>query len=219
MAAASGHAGARVVSPEAGLAHCAKIQNTGKRLACFDKLARDVLGAADRWDGDSGSNKPAAPAARVIQGFRPSGFGEWVLRDATAADGSRDVALAIFTTGQAGGELGGSLRVALWLRCSDERTLLYIDWNAPVDTGGRAVVRMQTQVDGQDPEETHWARYSNRNVTGMYTERASVQLIKQLFGGSTLVARLNEEHSAFSASFNITGVEQAIAPVRQACDW
>lgn len=206
-------------SAETGIAHCAKIGNTKNRLACYDKLANELQQNSVRWDQDANAASPAAPAARVIQGFQPTGYGEWVLREANASDGSKDVALAIFTTGRAGGASGGTLRVTLWLRCSDNKTLLYVDWNATVDTGGRSVVRMQTQIDSEPAQETHWARYSNHNITGMYTDRASVDLIKRLFGRSMLEAKLNEKSAAYSASFNVTGLEQAITPLRTACEW
>jgi len=215
---AVGAARAQVRPVEDGVAHCANISNSKKRLACYDKIADDLKRGTAGLNGTPGTNAPSARAG-VIEGFRPTGHGEWVVREAVSGDGSKDVALAIFTTGLAGGASSGGLRVTLWLRCFDDKTLLYIDWNAIVDIGGRSVVRVQTQIDNAAPVENHWARYSNHNVTGLYGRRASVKLIQRLFGRTLLKAELIEQSAAYSAQFNVTGLEQAIAPLRAACDW
>lgn len=216
-----GMSGTREAEAKADIASCAKIADPTLRLACFDGLAKPSPQEPESWGGDI---PPDDGGANPVQGLAPQGYqrlglGEWAIRRETLSDGSSAVVLATVAKNSGGSPDGSGAWPVLIVRCADERTFIYVNWNRVVDIGGRSTVEVDIQVDDGEPNRSYWSRYTDHRTTGFWSSRASVAFAKELFGKSSLVAKLNEEDSAFSAQFNISGLEPAVTPLRQACDW
>ncbi len=75
-----------------------------------------------------------------------------------------------------------------------------------LDSGTARTVNGETSTD-------------NRAI-GLWRGNRSIPVIKQMFGKSEMVIRMTPYgKSSFTATFDISGHEQAINPLRKACSW
>ena len=56
--------------------------------------------------------------------------------------------------------------------------------------------------------------------TALSIQSGTIAFIKTLYGGSTLFVRATPfSHNEVSGEFNISGLQEAITPLRRACAW
>lgn len=107
-------------------------------------------------------------------------------------------------------------RPVLLLRCRENTTavLFVASWFL-----GDAVP-VQWRADNDKAVMQTWERSDDRKAAGLWEGGRAIPFIKGLFGKSTLVARVTPFSEApKEMSFNIAGLDSAIAPLREACKW
>lgn len=61
---------------------------------------------------------------------------------------------------------------------------------------------------------------TDNEALGLWNGGRAIPVIKQMLGKSKMILRARPYgESAFTATFNIAGIEEAIAPLRQECHW
>jgi type VI secretion system protein VasI len=76
------------------------------------------------------------------------------------------------------------------------------------------------RVDDQKARTVGFEESTNKRSLGLWRGGRSIPEIKRLFGGKKLIARMTPySENPFTATFNITGLEEAIEPLRKACHW
>ena len=103
--------------------------------------------------------------------------------------------------------------IALVLRCKSYETNAYIGWQDYL--GSETVV---TTRIGKDKAKTARWNLSNDGLSSFHTK--PIDFIKNMMGNDVLVAQTTPyRESTVTAIFNISGLENAIEPLRTTCNW
>lgn len=180
------------------VARCAAIDNDLDRLECFDTLARE----AGLDSPDVSTSEPA---------------GEWrVRRETSKIDDSTNVYLGVFGS-EVSGRYGDSSTPTLAVRCKENTTAISVNWGQYISTQDPDVT---WRIDDQPAHETKWSISTNYEAIGKWSGGASIPFVKKLFGHDELLMRITPHgENSVTTSFNISGLREAIKPLRQACHW
>lgn len=199
---------------KAAVSECADIDDPARLLECYANLAKKREAEAARAenkspfvlvrsDSDSGWRLSASELSgdhwrRLNLRVYAKNF--WV-----RSDDQRKIAHL------------ADLRPSLWFRCVNGKMSGFIDWGIFLDIEKAKIVfrydNEPTQVAMVQVSEDH------KKVESLSEDRL-IARIKEMFGKNTLTASvtpLGEEPLA--VSFNISGLENAIKPLRESCHW
>lgn len=176
------------------LAKCAVIDGDLARLECFDKLAK-----SKHLDG------------RQLQPVSISGKGKWqVSVDVNPVDDSKTVTLVLDADS---GKNRWGKAVYLVARCKSNSTDLYIGWNDYL--GSEAVVL--TRVGDNKAITQNWSLSTDKKAS---FHGKPIPFLKEMLTSPKLVAQITPyNESPVTAVFNTAGLENAIKPLRETCNW
>lgn len=176
---------------------CTKIEDNISRLNCYDDIARptDVVASPGDW-------KTVTRLSKI--------------------DDTQNVFVSLESTNDVSskyrsGDAGPAL---LTLRCVENTTSLHIRMNNHflADSGGFGVVTYRIERD--DAKKKTFKESTDNSVLGLWNGGQSIPFIKALFGRSELLMQVTPfSESPEIAEFNITGIEDAVAPIRKSCGW
>jgi type VI secretion system protein VasI len=76
------------------------------------------------------------------------------------------------------------------------------------------------RLDDEKAQTINTNESTNNRSLGLWSGARSIPVIKRMFGKSTMIVRMTPfGENPFTATFNISGLEEAIVPLRQACKW
>ena len=100
------------------------------------------------------------------------------------------------------------------IRCEDKRTYAFVVWNEFVGT----TPKVEYKTDKLPPKEQYWK--SGTDGGSSFFPSRTIEFLKKMEGSSTLWAKVTPIGKApLTAEFNVSGIEQALAPIREACKW
>jgi type VI secretion system protein VasI len=186
----------------AGVADCIAIDNDLDRLVCYDREAGRTPVVTDM---------PAAAAQ-----------GKWQSRTETSAlTDPTNVYLYVLSEEVIDCGWNEGDRITLVVRCVENTTALVFqtachmtssDYNSYGDVDYR--------IDERAASAISMTESTNNRSLGLWNGGRSIPMIKSLFGAERLVTRMTPYgENSFTATFDITGLEEAAAPLRQACGW
>lgn len=175
---------------------CTAIEDDGARLACYDALF------APPSEGDIDAT------------------GNWQVRTETSKfDDSTKVYLSLSSSEQSNCRYDTAPH-QIWAACRENTTNVWIWFGGCFmsSTTGRGEVTYR--VD-KLPARTKRFRESNDNeALGLWSGGQAIPFLKELMGHDTLVLRATPfSESTVTAEYDITGLDQALAPLRNACNW
>lgn len=203
----------------AQVARCATVKDALQRLECYDRLARRLEVAAPT--AATTRSAPAVPPpvrpAPAVTGYAPeppSPGGHWERNIERNGKGRiTKVTLRLPAASEKGG-IGGE-PVTLVLRCMGTETSVSIDWQNYVGENG---VPVTLRADDSGGVRKLWQVSVNGSQTA-YPGNA-VALIRGWRGVHALHAQLNPYGGyPMAATFDLTGLEQALAPLQATCRW
>ncbi|WP_368543500.1 type VI secretion system-associated protein VasI [Enterobacter soli] len=179
-----------------------------ERLDCYDQIltpvkARGFAGALvkARYDGEAWTRALAQEKQRADNstGLR-----------LTRTDGERPM---VIVTAPAIGSLPP--RPVLMFSCVDNITRMQMALNSPREEHDVAVV-LSTE---KRQLRTRWFVRENGALLESSRGLSGIDEIKQLFGAKTLTVDTGTGSDAGKFTFNIDGLAQTLAPLREACHW
>lgn len=180
---------------EQEIAQCAVIVGELERLECYDQLARS-LGLV--------SVQTALPPSEYV--------GAWEVSIKTnPLDDSRTVTLILLA--ESGTDKWGN-PVGLILRCSSNRTDVYIAWQDYL--GSEAYVTWR--VGDEDARTARWSLSTTKEAT--FYPYDEISFIQQLLIATRFVAQVTPyNENPITAVFDLTGLTNVIRPLQDACGW
>jgi type VI secretion system protein VasI len=100
------------------------------------------------------------------------------------------------------------------VECREGQTSVLLDWAQPVGDGNTIVIRL----DADEPQDTFWEMARNRTTARYRSDGAP--LARAIAPRRRMVARVvPSNREPVTAIFDLTGMPEAMAPVRDACGW
>ena len=178
---------------------CANIDIDLDRLACYD---REV--------------------GRIPKITALPGKGAWVVRSEKSVLTDRiEVFMSVRSDENVVCGWNKGARVNLTLRCMDNTTALIFDTgchmtSSEYNSHGDVTYR----IDAEKARSVSMVESTDNRSLGLWSGGKAIPMIKQMLGKSRVVARMTPYgENPITATFPVSGLEDAIKPLRQACDW
>lgn len=178
---------------------CATLTDTAKRLECYDGLAV----------------KEVAPV--VI----PQTKSEWSVRVTTSPiDDSKKVFLQVVGVNGVTTRYGQEGQLILTLACRENVTSAYISFGGHFMSDLNGSGRVTYRVDDKSAQRKSFSESNDHEALGLWNGGSAIPWIKSLFGGNRMYVEATPfSENAVSDFLPIAGLEDAIAPLRDACGW
>ena len=179
---------------------CISIDNDLDRLACYDLAAGRT------------------PVQEVVETEN-----SWIIRIETSAmtdeknvfmyaESKEDINCSTYKTPQP---------ATLTVRCMENTTAVI--YNAACHlTSSRysSYGDITYRLDDSSANTTGFEASTNNRALGLWSGRKAIPFVKAMFGRNQMLMRVTPySESAHTATFDISGLEDAIAPLREACHW
>jgi type VI secretion system protein VasI len=174
---------------------CAGIRDDISRLECYDLIfKKDVV-------------------AKISS--------KWMVREEISKiDDTTNVFMGVRSVNPHINRFGNSEYPSLHITCRENNTDLYIVFAGEFMSDHQGGGRVTYRIDKQDAETKDFHQANDSSALGLWDGELAIPFIQDLFGADTLLIRATPfSESAITATFPITGLEGAIIPLREACDW
>lgn len=188
----------QILSAETFAEDCLVIENDLDRLACYDTLS-----------------------GRTAKSTTAYGKGKWhVQSEVSDFKDTKDVYLTLTSEDsvQCGFGSGGTL--TLMLRCKENTTSLLIITPCHVASGFYGYGMVEYRIDNHTAQKKQFDESTDNTTLGLWSGGKSIPVIKSLFGADRLLVRFTPfNESPVTGEFVVSGVEEAITPLRESCHW
>lgn len=107
-----------------------------------------------------------------------------------------------------------SERPTLVIRCQENQTTAYINWQTFISVTDTEIT---TRIDSDLAQSSLWSVSSNYKAT---LSPKSIPFIKSMLNKESLIVRVTPfNDNSYTVKFDITGLDNAIKPVRETCGW
>jgi type VI secretion system protein VasI len=196
-------------------ASCHIFTSTTARLGCYDRATgfAEPAGATSSAisDEDSETTTEAQPVKPM---------GKWaVSTEKSPIDDTTNVFLSLASSEDISARFGGPGPMRVFLQCRENKTLIYFTFNGHFMSDhqhGKVTYRLDDAPSGT----INMQESTDHEALGLWNGRASIPFVKKMFGHDTLLIRATPfSESPVTATFPITGLENAIEPLRKSCGW
>ncbi|MGO8788866.1 MAG: hypothetical protein ACLQVL_15990 [Terriglobia bacterium] len=169
----------------------------------------------------AGSERPTHPTTQTER-TNPAGVGgngKWDVRDEISPDtGSRTVTLTLPAEQGVAASAGLDKYPRLNIRCRSRQTVVYIRTGSlPADADANAEYRVQLRVDDGQPSIQPWEQSTGHD--SLFAPDP-VEFARLLAGAKKLAVEFTPPGSGpVATSFDLTGLDAAVAKVADACGW
>lgn len=174
---------------------CAQVRDPDDRLSCYDQAFRTT---------------EAIPSSS-----------QWQVRTTTSQlDGSTRVVLVASSIEPIRSRFGAPGPANLMIRCEENTTSFFIRFNGLFMSDIQNYGRVGYRIDDLSPARVSMTASSSNEALGLWRGNASIPFIRRLFGHGHLYLRATPfNENRVEMIFPIVGLEEAITPLRQACNW
>lgn len=112
-------------------------------------------------------------------------------------------------------------KIRLVARCMDNTTSLIFQTGCHMTSSQyNDYGHIQYRIDSEPARTLKAQESTNNRSLGLWSGGTSIPVIKQMFGKTQLITKMTPySENPFTATFDISGMEEAIAPLRQSCGW
>jgi type VI secretion system protein VasI len=144
----------------------------------------------------------------------------WLVKEETSkVDDSSNVFLYLDSSTPYQDRFGNAKNVTLTIACRERETNLWLSFDEFMSDnqgGGEVTYR----IDKTPAKNKQFEASSNNHALGLWYGANAVGFAKKLFGANNLLIRATPfSESTIQVEFQIAGLEEAVAPLRKACNW
>lgn len=183
---------------------CIEIDDDASRLACYDKsLGRQQATATENDIEDIEADT-----------------GNWDVRIDTSQMTDETNVFVSLSSNDIAYCSWGSEPVRLLLRCLENTTAAMFITSCHVTSGHGGYGRITYRVDDRKPVMRSFEASTDNRALGLWSYRRARPFIDQLMGGNRLIMRFTPySESPREVEFDISGIDEAIKPLRETCGW
>ncbi|QFT31786.1 hypothetical protein FIV00_14940 [Labrenzia sp. THAF82] len=182
------------------LASCVEIRSDKHRLVCYDRIA-----------GYKAAGKGATTEKN--ENWRENWTREM---DTSKFDDSPKVTL-INTSREPFQALIGQARVSLVIQCEENTTMLAFHMGGQTVSDRSAPVEIRFDKDPADAITME--RSADFEFLALFGYARSKRMLDRMMAADTMLMRYIGRRGAMTGEFDVTGLEEAIKPLREACNW
>lgn len=175
---------------------CTSIENDIARLACYDKASE--------------KSEVKKEEQQELEEFKKE-YGDWIV-DVTESplNDSKEVTIM-----RVSGDFENRRNpAALILRCKRDTTDAFVSWSEYL---GSDNMKVAYRIDKEEAKNVWWNASSDGRAS--FIPKA-ISFIKSLEGKETIYIEAEKYRGGrVSATFDISGIEEVITPLREACSW
>lgn len=177
-------------------------------------LVLTELGAPDAAQTDEG--QPADTQVGTAEST-----GSWkVSEEKSAFDDSSTVVLSLESTEHVRGQFGPPGPVVMYLRCMENTTSIYFWVNDLFLADFQGYGTIDYRLDDQKAATIKSSASTDNKALGLWSGGSAIPFATKLLGAKRGMFRLTPmNESPVEFSFDLTGIENAILPLREACSW
>jgi type VI secretion system protein VasI len=182
-------------------ADCIKLDNDLDRLACYDKEAGRT------------------PAVETVP---TPAVSPWLVRQETSKlTDQPTVVMSVESNEIINCGWNRGQKISLVLRCMENKTVLYFSTGCHmVSNEYNDYGDITYRLDEEKSHKVGGDVSTDNKALGLWAGGKSIPLIKQMLGKKQMTVRMTPySESPFVATFNISGLGDAIKPLRKACGW
>lgn len=186
---------------------CSAIEDSVQRLACFDEIANALQDSVDRklTEATKSFEKNTAWNTNISK---------------SKIDDSVYVTLSTKTDKPVRGKYREPAYPVLFLRCLENTTSAFIDFDGHFMADIQGYGNVTFRIDKKKAFKKNLRGSTDSKALGLWYGNSSIPFIKSLYGGSTLLIQATPfNESSIMFELDITGLEEAIKPLREACGW
>ena len=178
------------------IAVCASKGTDATRLICYDSLAVKL-----------GVDKPKTKITK--------GKGKWTVReDRSQIDDSVNFTLSLSSNEKVRSGYN-NVQPRLYVRCSENKTNVFLTWDLYL---GLQQTDMLTRFDKLKASTSSWSLSTNNKA--VFVKGSDIDFAKKLMKHKKLLTQITPYgQSPVMTTFNISGLTEAIKPLREACKW
>lgn len=147
----------------------------------------------------------------------------YVSEEVSPMDDSRNVYLSTRSSEAVPGRYGRStVRPTLYVRCVENTTalILHMDGHHMASSEYHTWGDVDMRIDDGKAFTKPMTQSTNNRSLGLWSGGTSIPVIRQMFGAEQLTVRATPySESPMTMTFDISGLEEEIAPLREACHW
>ena len=182
------------------LSRCLTIDTDLDRLGCYDK---------------------EAGRAPTVENSRPSG--RWGVRvEKSEFKDTTDVFMSVASEGPINcGRISGPAYAQLYIRCRENTTAVYLSTQCHLASSQyNSYGDVDIRIDEKATRTLSMDSSTSNDSLGFWSGGKAIPLIKSMLDGDVMLARFTPYgESAVTARFEISGISEAIKPLRESCGW
>ncbi|RWR08500.1 type VI secretion system-associated protein TagO [Paenirhodobacter populi] len=189
---------------DAAITDCVGLDADLDRLACYDK--------------ESGRTP------KVSDVTKETGQGNWEVRTQTSVmNDQTDYFMRVESQDPiVCRSYAGQERPALLLRCMENTTAILLSTSSCHLTSSEYndYGDIQYRIDDLPARTKGFTESTSNDTLGLWSGGAAIPFIKSLFGHKQLIMRFTPfNESPKTVTFDISGIDEAVKPLRDACNW
>ncbi|AQS50748.1 hypothetical protein PAEH1_02780 [Paenalcaligenes hominis] len=189
------------------LIRCSVASDSTERLKCFDGLA-----SKEQARRDEAAKKDLSA---------PKSTGDWRVQiDQSPIDDSKTVVLVSKTKDTIPGRFKEVSSPSLVLRCLRNTTSAYINFDGHHMADIQGYGKITFRVDKNKAFSRNTDVSTDNKALGFWSGGTAIPFIKQLLGGETLLIQATPfSESPITFTIDISGIDEAVKPLRETCGW
>ncbi|QDC11359.1 hypothetical protein FHY55_19910 [Oceanicola sp. D3] len=165
---------------------------------------------------------PEAPeAAPTAKPDKPGDTGSWLVSQSESQfDDTPLIVLRLESRDVVRGKYNGTATPSLILRCMENTTSMFINPGGHFLSDIQGYGKVTYRIDDLKAASWRMSASTDNEVLGLWSGSKSIPQIKKLIQGNSLLVRLTPyNESALEFGFDLAGLNEAIKPLRKACNW
>lgn len=216
-------AGSAAVADDAALMaearKCAAIEGAGLRMTCYDAVFKGD-GKAILPEAVAPSPEPAAEVVDLRTEAPPEG--NWQVRRDKSAMTDQDTVVLTLTSNEMVQcrQYGSPSYLTLLARCKEDTTAIFITGDCHVASGFHGYGEVTLRLDDGKPFKRSMDASTDSSALGLWDGGSAIPLLKQMTGKKQMIARFTPfGANPVEPTFDITGFDEAVKPLREVCGW